>query len=61
MSPWMTSMISIGMFAVICIDGAPARMPPRRSAASRMPTGWARPSSATVMPAKPIAVPKTAG
>ena len=36
---------------------APARIPPRRRAARRMPTGWARPSRATVIPAKPIDVP----
>ena len=57
----MTSMISIGMSAVICIAGAPARIPPSRSAASRMPIGFARPRRATVMPANPMVVPKTAG
>ena len=46
---------------MICIAGAPARIPPSSSAASRIPTGWALPRSATVIPAKPIAVPNIAG
>ena len=53
----MTSMISTGMSASICIRPDPARIAPKSSAASMIPTGCARPRSATVIASKPIDVP----
>ena len=54
---WMTSTISTGIPALICMRPAPARIAPKRSAASTMPTGWARPSRATVIESNPTFVP----
>jgi hypothetical protein len=47
---------SDGTPAVICISPAPARSIPNSSAASMMPIGFERPSSATVIASKPTVV-----
>src|SRR6185503_8725205 len=43
MMAWRTSTNSAGMPAEICISGAPARIPPKNSAARTMPRGLERP------------------
>src|SRR5690606_5072269 len=54
MSDWMTVTISIGIPSAACIVAPPARNAPNRIAAPSTPTGFERPSSATVIASKPI-------
>src|ERR1700694_3092570 len=56
MSAWMKSTSSTGTPALICIGPAPARMAPKRRAASMIPIGFDRPSRATVIAADPAVV-----
>src|SRR5690625_4506102 len=51
---WMTSTMSIGVFAIVCMNGAPARSAPKSNAAHTVPSGRDLPSSATVIASNPM-------